>query len=62
MTPIIEIVDPRPRAPADYRRGLILFDVGRAFTVIALLAAVRARGPRRPVILVSRSMVPEVKP
>ena len=28
MTPIIKIVDPRPRAPSPAQGGLILFDVG----------------------------------
>lgn len=69
MTPIIKIVDPRPRAPSTARGGLILFDVGvgRTFTAIAMIASARAKRLQRPVILVPRSMQwtwakPEVTP
>lgn len=64
MTPIIEIVDPRPRAPTTTRDDLILFDVGvgRTFTLLAYLARARVRGLRRPVILVPRSLAQEVMP
>jgi hypothetical protein len=58
MTPIIEIVDPRPRAPVTTRGGLILFDVGvgRTFTALAMIASARAKRLQRPVILVPRSI------
>ncbi len=69
MTPLIEIVDPRPRVPATTRGSLILFDVGvgRTFTALAIIASARARRLQRPVILAPQSIQwtwvePEVTP
>lgn len=64
MTPIIQFVDPNPRAATAPCGGCILFDVGvsRTFTLLAYLASARARGLRRPVILVPRSLAREVMP
>lgn len=67
MTPIIEIVEPRPRVPVTTRGGLILFDVGvgRTFTALAIIASARARRLQPPVILVPRCIQwakPEVTP
>lgn len=64
MTPITQFVDQNPRAASAPCGGCILFDVGvsRTFTLLAYLANARARGMRRPVILVPRSLAREVMP